>query len=279
MALYHKRIKQEQFRESNFGATSLKSSSTRKTESLKPSGTQIMTASTQMTRSPHASKHFTNTLSHRTDPAVSPRCSNKAGQLSPKAAVPSMQSSSQTVHEHWWPSDVKGKVVYEKNDVGRSTPLESGVENINPFDSAGNYKGLESTEQKQQAAIKLCPPSTKSEETTVEFPVLRPISPCVPKTVVKKETREMPPDPKRNEDKMKCLSGDVYQGNDESNDDDVIITEVEPGKRKKKDDLCALLLAEGKVTSSKSFRINKCIQMLLERSSRATILNDQHNYY
>ena len=242
MALYHKRIKQEQFRESMFGVTSLKSSSTRKTESLKPSGTQITTASNQMTRSPHASKHFTNSLSHCTDPAVSHRCSNKADQLSPKAAV----AASQTVHEHWWSSDVKGKVVCEKNDVGRIPPFKSGGENINPFDSAVNYKWLEFTEQKQQAGVKLCPPSTKSEEITVDFPVLRPISPCVPKTVVKKETQEMSPNPKSNEDKMKCLSGDVYQGNEESIDDDVIITEVEPGKRKKKDDLCALLLAEGK---------------------------------
>ena len=257
MALCHKRIKQERFRESNFGTTSLKSSSTRKTESPKPPGTQITTASAQMMPSLNTPKHFTNSLSHHTDPAASHSCSNETGKrlrkLLPKAAVPSKQFASQTVHEHSWSSDVKGEVVCEKNDVGR---IESGSENINPFDSAVNYKELESTEQKQQASVKICPASTKSEKIK-EFSI-RPISPSVlkispsvrkteVKTVVKKERPEMPPDQKSNKDMMKCLSGDGYQRNDGSDDDDVIITEVEPGKRKKKDDLCALLLAEGKL--------------------------------
>ena len=216
-----------------------------RTESPKPPGTQITTASAQMTPSLNASKHFTNSLSHHTDPTVSHRYSNEAGKqfrkLLPKAAVTSMQFASQTVHEHSWSSDVKGKVVCEKNDVGR---IESVGENITPFDTAVNYK--ESTVQQQQTSVKISPAPTKSEEPA-EFSVLRPISPSVLKTVVKKERPQMPPDQKSNKDMMKCLGGDVCQGNEESNDDDVIIKEVEPGKRKKKDDLCSLLLAEGKL--------------------------------
>ena len=228
MVLYHKRIKQETFRESNSEATSRDASSGRKRESLKPSGARITTASL------HASKQFTHSLSHHTDSAVSHKCSNEADRLSPKAAGVSQQSVSQTVREHSWSPDAKEKVVYEKSGVGDA-------------DSAENYGGLKSTvhQQQQQPRLgaKIVPLSTKSEGTIPEFPVLRPISSSVLKAVVKKESNEqMPPDQKNNKDKMKCLSDDVYQGDD----DDVIITEVEPGKRRKKDDLRALLLVEGK---------------------------------
>ena len=240
IALCHKQIKQERFKESNFGTTSLT-----KTESLKPSGTENTTASAQTI---NTSKHFTNSFSHHTDAALSHRCSNKSRKLLPKAAVPSTQFASQTGHKHSCASDVKGKVVCEKNDVDRNPRFESGGKDINPFYSAVNYK--QSNVQQQQTSVKICPTSTKNEEIA-EFSVLRPISPSVLKTVMKKERPEMPPDQKSNEDMMKYLSGDVYQGNDDSDEDDVIITEVEPGKRKKKNDLCALLLVEGKLNSSK----------------------------
>ena len=229
MALHHKLIKQEKFRESNSGATSRDASSGRKRESLKPSGAQMTTPSTLQ-----ASKQFTHSLSHHTDSALSHRCSNEADRLSPKAARVSLQSVSQTAREHSWSPDAKEKVVYEKNGVGVA-------------DSAENYGGLKSTVQQQQQqprlGAKIVPLSTKSEGTIPKFPVLRPISSSVQKAVVKKESNEqMPPDQKNNEDKMKCPSDDLYQGDD----DDVIITEVEPGKRRKKDDLRAVLLVEGK---------------------------------
>ena len=258
MALCHKRIKQEKFRESkNFEATSLDSSSARKKrESLTSSAAQITTTDTTTTtlttRSLQDSKQFTHSPSHHTDPAVSHRCPNEADRLSPKAdrvaskaAGVSLQSVSQRVRVHSSSPNAKEKAVNEKTRVGVTDSAHSSP----PFDPAKNCGGLKSTVQQQQQqqqprpGAKIGPLSTKSEGTIPEFPVLNPISSSVLKTVVKKESNEqMPPDQKNIEDKMKCLSDDLY----EEDGDDVIITEVALGKRKKKDDFHSRLLVEGK---------------------------------